>query len=89
MIYFNTLHGLTRYQTIADDDKLDIQSLKAVEAEYLYRKLDDSKDLSDVSADKRKISLEAFHIIKVIGKGNPLFSSFSFILLQTVLIEMQ
>ena len=49
---------------------MDIQSLKAVEAEYLYRKVDDSKALSDVSADRRKISLEEFQIIKVIGKGN-------------------
>ena len=40
-----------------------------MEAEYLYRKVDDSKALSDVSADRRKISLEEFQIIKVIGKG--------------------
>jgi hypothetical protein len=48
-----------------------MQSLKAVEAEYLYRKVDDGtgKALSDVSAEKKKISLEAFQIIKVIGKG--------------------
>jgi hypothetical protein len=52
-----------------------MQSLKAVEAEYLYRKVDDGtgKALSDVSAEKKKISLEAFQIIKVIGKGNYLY----------------
>jgi hypothetical protein len=65
---------------MTDDDKLEMQSLKAVEAEYLYRKVDDGtgKALSDVSAEKKKISLEAFQIIKVIGKGKHFFfSSFS------------
>lgn len=60
---------------MTDDDKLEMQSLKAVEAEYLYRKVDDGtgKALSDVSAEKKKISLEAFQIIKVIGKGNYIY----------------
>ena len=64
-----------------------MQSLKAVEAEYLYRKVDDGtgKALSDVSAEKKKISLEAFQIIKVIGKGNHNFIS-SFLYLFHILM---
>ena len=61
-----------------NDGGLDIQSLSAVEAEFLY-----DKDFQDAqpedtgngsqtasSVSTRKIKLEAFDIIKVIGKGS-------------------
>ena len=51
------------------NDGLDIQSLSVVEAEFIYNKIDDEKTSSESSA-KRTINLDAFKIIKVIGKGN-------------------
>jgi hypothetical protein len=62
-----------------EDDKrdgLDIQSLSHVEAEFLYDCHDKMDDLDGkteadaAAAPKRTISLESFHIIKVIGKGS-------------------
>ena len=59
--------------TANDDDErdgLDIQSLSVVEAEFFYNKTDEGKSAADIAATKRTINLDAFHIIKVIGKGN-------------------
>lgn len=50
-------------------DGLDIQSLSVVEAEFFYNKTDEGKSAADIAAAKRTINLDAFHIIKVIGKG--------------------
>jgi hypothetical protein len=52
-------------------DGLDIQSLSVVkEAEFIYNKIDEDKVASGGAvAVKRTINLEAFKIIRVIGKG--------------------
>ena len=59
-----------------NDDGMDIKSLSLVEAEFLY----DRVDVTDASEHKKIISLESFHIIKVIGLSLSLslFLSFSF-----------
>lgn len=46
-----------------EEDGMDIKSLSVVEAEFLYNK-------GHTDEPKRTISLEAFHIIRVIGKGS-------------------
>ncbi len=63
-------------------DGMDIQSLSFVEAEFIYNKKDDdggsssgkhgesSRSSSERANKKRTINLDAFKIIKVIGKGN-------------------
>lgn len=53
------------------EDMQEIQALSMVEAEFIYNKKDE-KGPSDgaTSPTKKKISLEAFKIIKVIGKGS-------------------
>jgi hypothetical protein len=59
--------------TATEDDErdgLDIQSLSVVEAEFLYNRTDEGKSAAEVALAQRTINLEAFHIIKVIGKGN-------------------
>lgn len=54
-----------------ENDGLDIQSLSVVEAEFIYNKVDEGKPPLSGSANvKRTINLEAFKIIRVIGKGN-------------------
>ena len=50
-----------------DRDGLDIQSLSTMEAEFMYDKDDEQVEQEPV---KRKINLDAFNIIKVIGKGS-------------------
>lgn len=57
--------------TNEDDERdgLDIQSLSVVEAEFFFNKTDEGKSAADIAATKRTINLDAFHIIKVIGKG--------------------
>jgi hypothetical protein len=69
-------HGAKRSNTDAmvddDDEKdgLDIQSLSVVEAEFLYDRETEGKHPEDPASKKKKtINLDAFHIIKVIGKG--------------------
>ena len=60
------------FPTANDDDErdgLDIQSLSVVEAEFFFNKTDEGKSQADLAATKRTINLDAFHIIKVIGKG--------------------
>jgi hypothetical protein len=61
-----------------EQDGLDIQSLSVVEnAEFIYNKIDDSNNSSSgkasssgaVTEKKKTINLEAFKIIRVIGKG--------------------
>ena len=66
-----------------DRDGLDIQSLSVVEAEFMYDESDSSLNNAAVianvgtsnnssttnNAPKRMINLDAFNIIKVIGKG--------------------
>jgi hypothetical protein len=47
-----------------DKDGFDIQSISMVEAEFMY-----DKDDVEVAPTKRTINLDAFNIIKVIGKG--------------------
>lgn len=61
--------------TNEDDERdgLDIQSLSVVEAEFFFNKTDEGKSAADIAATKRTINLDAFHIIKVIGKGNDTF----------------
>ena len=61
--------------TNEDDERdgLDIQSLSVVEAEFFFNKTDEGKSAADLAATKRTINLDAFHIIKVIGKGNLFF----------------
>lgn len=51
-----------------DDDAKEIQSLSVVEAEFIYDKKDEDKAV-DAAVPRRTINLEAFKIIKVIGKG--------------------
>lgn len=51
-----------------ENDGLDIQSLSVVEAEFIYNKIDEGKT-QGVIEKKRTINLEAFKIIRVIGKG--------------------
>ena len=60
-----------------DDDGMDIKSLSVVEAEFLYERVEDMasklpKNQSSSGTDMKgkMISLESFHIIKVIGKGS-------------------
>ena len=80
--------------TANDDDErdgLDIQSLSVVEAEFFYNKTDEGKSAADIAATKRTINLDAFHIIKVIGKGNychliSLFYSFCVLFLPDIYI---
>lgn len=50
-------------------DGMDIQSLSFVEAEFIYNKVDEDKTALEKLASKRTINLDAFKIIKVIGKG--------------------
>jgi hypothetical protein len=57
-----------------ENDGLDIQSISVVkEAEFIYNKIDEAKAAAagpgTVAAPKRTINLEAFKIIRVIGKG--------------------
>ena len=52
------------------DDGMDIQSLSYVEAEFIYDKKDEGKADTADKSEGRKINLEAFKIIKVIGKGS-------------------
>lgn len=53
-----------------ENDGLDIQSLSVVEAEFIYNITDEGKPASqEVAEKKRTINLEAFKIIRVIGKG--------------------
>jgi len=54
-----------------DEDALEIQSLSVVEAEFIYNKVDEGSVAMTHgdSAAKRTINLEAFKIIRVIGKG--------------------
>ena len=56
-------------------DGLDIQSLSVVEAEFFFNKTDEGKSPADLAATKRTINLDAFHIIKVIGKGKLIIKS--------------
>lgn len=74
--------------THEDDERdgLDIQSLSVVEAEFFFNKTDEGKSAADLAATKRTINLDAFHIIKVIGKGNVSFDHaiISFFLLSFV-----
>jgi hypothetical protein len=53
-------------------DGMDIQSLSYVQAEFIYDKKDNDNKIppSETAAQHRTISLEAFKIIKVIGKGS-------------------
>lgn len=51
-------------------DGMDIQSLSFVEAEFIYNKKDEEKSASEKLTSKRTINLDAFKIIKVIGKGS-------------------
>ena len=60
-----------------EDDGMDIKSLSVVEAEFLYDRVEDmtsklpQNQASTITDMKGKmISLESFHIIKVIGKGS-------------------
>jgi hypothetical protein len=71
--------------TNEDDERdgLDIQSLSVVEAEFFFNKTDEGKSAADIAATKRTINLDAFHIIKVIGKGTKTLLS-SCVLLQFV-----
>lgn len=66
-------HHYEETETDAQDG-LDIQSLSVVEhAEFIYDKIDEGKSAVETSsAVKRTINLDAFHIIKVIGKGKKL-----------------
>ncbi len=58
------------------DDGMDIKSLSVVEAEFLYDRVEDmtSRLANDANYDGSRagktISLESFHIIRVIGKGS-------------------
>jgi hypothetical protein len=56
-----------------DNDGIDIQSISFVEAEFIFNKADDAKATSSAAAGavekKRTINLEAFKIIRVVGKG--------------------
>lgn len=56
-------------QQIDDIDGFDIHSLSTGEVEFIYDKTDDEKSRTG-SSSKRTINLEAFKIIRVIGKGN-------------------
>ena len=57
------------YEDDGDEDGMDIKSLSVVEAEFLYDRVEDTiAQLPDQPA--KTISLESFHIIKVIGKGS-------------------
>jgi len=55
-----------------ENDGLDIQSLSVVEAEFIYNKIDEGKTQGAIEK-KRTINLEAFKIIRVIGKGKSHF----------------
>jgi serine/threonine protein kinase len=57
-------------ETVTDaSDLLDMQSLSmGLEAEFIYNKIDEEKD--SVQPMKKIINLDAFEIIKVIGKGS-------------------
>ncbi|KAJ1439771.1 hypothetical protein B484DRAFT_391582 [Ochromonadaceae sp. CCMP2298] len=62
--------GSHRSAGIADEnDGMDIQSLSVVEAEFIFNKLDEGKEESETVEVKRTINLDAFKIIRVIGKG--------------------
>ena len=70
-IFFNTFFWTFVCAANEDDERdgLDIQSLSVVEAEFFFNKTDEGKSPADLAATKRTINLDAFHIIKVIGKG--------------------
>jgi hypothetical protein len=68
-------HGAKRSNIdamIDDDEKdgLDIQSLSAADVECLYNRDNDDKLVGNTTPKKKKsVNLDAFHIIRVIGKG--------------------
>lgn len=51
-------------------DGLDIQSCSVGEAEFLFNRLKEEENSDDSTKQKKTISLEAFHIIRVVGKGS-------------------
>ena len=63
-----------------EDDGLDIQSLSVVEAEFIYNKVDEAQaggsggGQQGLVERKRTINLEAFKIIRVVGKGAFIFT---------------
>ena len=66
------LRGNLKHVETAEDreEGMDIKSLSYVEAEFIYDKADDTVPEAETEArPKKKISLEAFKIMKVIGKG--------------------
>jgi hypothetical protein len=67
---FRTQQIQAKHKEDEEDEAKEIQSLSVVEAEFIYDKKDDNKSQEEDSTQpKRTISLEAFKIIKVIGKG--------------------
>jgi hypothetical protein len=62
-----------------DNDGIDIQSISFVEAEFIFNKSDECKGSGSAGAGavekKRTINLEAFKIIRVVGKGTKTTSS--------------
>ena len=69
LYFFFLLDALNSANEDDERDGLDIQSLSVVEAEFFFNKTDEGKSAADLAATKRTINLDAFHIIKVIGKG--------------------
>lgn len=49
---------------------LDIQSCSVGEAEFLFNRLKEEEENNAAASKKKTISLEAFHIIRVVGKGS-------------------
>mmetsp|Transcript_7435 Transcript_7435/g.11093 ORF Transcript_7435/g.11093 Transcript_7435/m.11093 type:complete len:636 (-) Transcript_7435:401-2308(-) len=62
--------GFSHSETALDrDDGMDIKSLSYVEAEFIYDKTD-GEIPEEAARTRRTINLDAFKIIKVIGKGS-------------------
>lgn len=73
-----------------DDDAREIQSLSVVEAEFIYDKKDEDLPQQSINAavPRRTINLEAFKIMKVIGKGKVNSIIFKLYLLINIFLMM-
>lgn len=60
------------------EEGMDIKSLSYVEAEFIYDKADDIIPEVEARARRRTINLDAFNIIRVIGKGVKKYFHFSY-----------
>jgi hypothetical protein len=87
----NTTSNYNGKSILEDDDEdkengLDIKSLSVMEAEFLYNRIDEGSETK--SNVRNTINLEAFKIMKVIGKGFFFFFFFKIVFFASEIIKM-